>query len=935
MTRTYVCVDVETTGLDAYDDAIIEVAAVVFTVEGVVDEFASLVDPGRELPPEIIHLTGITPDMVADAPSLFNLRARIRRLLADHPIVGHNVSFDMGFLEAARLGIGQHRLDTITLASILRPDVGRYSLDALVHALDLPNPRGAKDHRALGDVRRTVDLFIALYNYALELPLTTLSEIVEAGQRLSWPETIFFQDALREAGRSAFGKRIEAPRKLFKPPKLGKEALNPKEEPDLIDVDVIAGMLRPGGNFSRAFPDFEYRAQQVQMVAAVAHALNQHEHLIVEAGTGTGKSVGYLLPAAFWSHTNERPVVISTNTINLQDQLIHKDLPELQKLLPFNLRATILKGRRNYLCTRLFQQLRHSGPAIAAEMTVFARVLVWLPNSQHGDVSEISLRSGDEQLVWSRLSAENDGCRRETCSEERCPLHIARRRAQQAHIVVVNHSLLLADVASGNVILPDYLDLIIDEAHHLEAAVTDSLSFRADKRSLSNLLDEVTKPRAGLIGSVSSQVATAAPSDVSQRFETYVHSLRGAGTIAVERVGEFFMAVDWFMKDHVRARSQFAQQVRILASVRKQPGWDEVELGWENLANSLEVVVDGVTKLAKGVGDVVGEYQIEDVQDLLLALTSLGQDLAEVRTNLNGLIFEPDEKMIYWIESFRKRLSLHAAPLHIGPLVEEHIFKTKEAVILTSATLRTAGRGNYGNVNFDYVRERLYAHKSNDLAVGSPFDYKDSTLVYLVTDMPEPKQPGYDRYVAEAIVDVAKVLGGRTMVLFTSYGQLKSTGRAIAQSLSEANITILSQSAGGSRQQLLAAFKAPKARAVLLGTRSFWEGVDVPGEALQAVLITKLPFDVPSDPIFAARSDTFDSPFFEYSIPEAILRFRQGFGRLIRRRDDQGIVVILDKRVLSKRYGQSFLDSLPESTILRQRHARLGELARRWLDRKR
>lgn len=935
MSRTYVCVDVETTGLDAYDDAIIEVAAVVFRGDEIVDEFSSLVDPGRELPPEIIHLTGITPNMVADAPSLFNIRARIRRTLADHPIIGHNVGFDMAFLEAARLGVGQHRLDTITLASILRPDVGRYSLDALVHALNLPNPRGAKDHRALGDVRRTVDLFIALYEYALELPLTTLNEIVEVGQRLNWPETMFFQDALREAGKSAFGKRITPPKRLYKPPKLAKESLEPKEEPELIDTDTIAGMLRPGGNFSRAFPDFEYRPQQVQMVAAVAHALNQQEHLIIEAGTGTGKSVGYLLPAAFWSHTNERTVVISTNTINLQDQLIHKDLPELQKQLPFKLRATILKGRRNYICTRMFQQMRHAGPSTADEMILLARLLVWLPTSERGDVNEISLRTSGEQLAWSRVSADNDGCRWDMCSEEKCPLFIARRRAQQAHILVVNHSLLLADVASGNVVLPEFHDLIIDEAHHLESAVTDSLSFRADKRFISSLLDEITKPRAGLIGDVGFRVGAAVPPDINRQFEGFIHSLRNAGNIAVERVDEFFTAVEWFMQDHVSSRSQFAQQLRIIPATRTQPGWDEVEINWENLNNTLEVVVEGVGKVAGGLADVAVNYDVEDAQDLHLALTSLSQRMAEIRENLNGLIFEPQDTMIYWIETFKRRLALHAAPLHVGPLVEEHIFAAKDTVVLTSATLRTAGRGSYGNVNFDYVRDRLHAHESQDIAVGSPFNYKDSTLLYLVTDMPEPKQPGYDRYVAEAIVDVAKALGGRTMVLFTSYGQLRSTGRAISQALSDADINVLSQGEGGSRQQLLSAFKEPNARAVLLGTRSFWEGVDVPGEALQAVLITKLPFDVPSDPVFSARSETFDSPFFEYSIPEAILRFRQGFGRLIRRKADEGIVVILDKRVLSKRYGQSFLESLPECTVLRQRHARLGELARRWLDRER
>jgi DNA polymerase-3 subunit epsilon/ATP-dependent DNA helicase DinG len=318
---------------------------------------------------------------------------------------------------------------------------------------------------------------------------------------------------------------------------------------------------------------------------------------------------------------------------------------------------------------------------------------------------------------------------------------------------------------------------------------------------------------------------------------------------------------------------------------------------------------------------------------LWLALTSLTRSLEETRANLDALMVAPQEGMIYWIEQFRRRISLHAAPLHVGPLVEKHIFNTKETVVLTSATLRTAGPGSYGRPTFDYLRDRLHAGHAEELAVGSPFDYENSTLLYLPTDIPEPNQPGYQRHVEQAILDVALALNGRTLALFTSFAQLSATAEVIAGRLNTAGITLLAQNQGASRQQLLAQFKAPGSRAVLLGTRSFWEGVDVPGPALQAVFVVKFPFDVPSDPIFAARSETFDSPFFEYSIPETVLRFRQGFGRLIRRTDDQGVVIVLDKRILTKRYGQAFLDALPPCTVLRQRIGRVGELSQRWLNR--
>ncbi len=935
MTTTYISLDVETTGLDAYEDAIIEIGAVVFGGGKVIDEWSSLIDPECDLPPEVTTLTGITLRMLEGAPTIFSLRGELRRLLADHVIVGHNVSFDMGFLEQVHIGVRQPRVDTLTLASILVPQAGRYTLNALVSYLDLPSPQDREDHRALSDARRTMDLFLALQELAQELDYSTLAEIVDAGQRLNWPETVFFQEALAVRAKTAFGERTGRVHRLYHPPSVKGRILNPHDPAKPLDVDAIVGMLQPGGNFSRAFTDFEHRPQQVQMAAAVGHAFNNGEQLIVEAGTGTGKSVGYLLPAAFWAEQNERPVVISTNTINLQDQLMLKDIPELQRLLPFELRATILKGKRNYLCTRLFQQMRHNGPSNADEMILYARILNWLPGSERGDISEISLRTSGERLAWSRLSADNDACNPEHCAQEKCPLHVARRRAEQAHIIVANHSLVLADVATGNRVLPPYQDLIIDEAHHLEAAVTDGLSFRADKRFLDTLLEEVTRPRAGLLGNLQAQVGATMPPEAGRLFDSQVNSIRADGVLAAERTQELFASLDYFLREQVSSyHTPFAQQLRVLPGTRTLPLWDEVELSWENLNNVLVAMIKRLEKLASGFAELLQIEEFEDGEQLLLSLQNLVSSFTEIQQNLNSIIAAPQNEMIYWVEVFKGHLSLHAAPLHIGPLVEKHIFHEKETVILTSATLRTAHAG-HGQVNFDYLRERLHAHEANELAVGSPFDYDRSTLLYLVSDMPEPRHPGYQRYLEEAIVAVAKALGGRTLVLFTAYGQLITTGRAIAAPLAEAGITVLLQSEGGSRQHLLEQFKAPDARAVLLGTRSFWEGVDVPGPALQAVLITKLPFDVPSDPIFAARSETFESPFFQYAIPEAVLRFRQGFGRLIRRRNDEGVVVILDKRVISKRYGQSFLEALPECVVVRQRHERLTELIARWFQRER
>ncbi|MCA9950040.1 MAG: DEAD/DEAH box helicase family protein [Anaerolineales bacterium] len=937
MSTTYVAIDVETTGLNPAKDVIIEIAAITFRDHAIVDEFDTLVYPQRDIPPEITRITGITDEMVADAPSMYTVRSQVRSILSDHVLIGHNIDFDLGFLREERLGVVNPCLDTLTLASILVPEAGRFGLEALANYLNLPLPAEEQTHRAGDDAILTIELFLALWERALLLPIAHLEEIVQAGRNIDWPETLFFEEILIERARTAFEdgelRQRGQLRRLFNPSKIEGETINPIEKPLALDVDILADMIRPGGNFSQVFTGFEYRAQQEEMMTAVADALNLGDHVLVEAGTGTGKSIGYLLPAAFWSTQNGRRVVVSTNTINLQDQLIHKDIPLLQQCLPFELRAAVRKGRSNYLCTRFFQQLRRRGPNNEDEMVLYARILLWLPHTNSGDVAELTLRTPGERMVWSRLNGEKPVCSYDVCAAENCPVHIARQRAERAHIVIVNHALLLADLANEGHILPQFVDLIIDEAHHLETAVTNGMSFRADKRFLDTTLDDIARANGGMLANIQGQVNASLAPNLTQAFNEFANRMRNEAQTATMAVEDFFAMLAYFLQDSLNSRSQFAQQVRLTAAARTQPGFDEVEISWDNLNKHLISISKNYTKLAAALLEAIENQGFEEGRDMWDAVVSNGRDLEEARDNLDQIISTPKDEMIYWVETLKDRISLHAAPLHIGPLVEEHIFNSKEAVVLTSATMRTAGPYGSDEATFDYIRDRLHAKDANELAVGSPFDYKNRTLLYLVSDIPEPNQPGYQRYVESAILDVAQALGGRTMVLFTSFSQLKQTAQAIEGPLAAHKIMTLAQLPGTSRQKLLAQFKDPNGRCVLLGTRSFWEGVDVPGPALQALLLVKLPFDVPSDPIFAARSETFDNAFFEYSIPEAVLRFRQGFGRLIRRKDDEGVVAVLDKRVLTKRYGQLFVEALPECTVLRQRNGRLGELTLRWLNR--
>ncbi|MEL6270478.1 MAG: helicase C-terminal domain-containing protein, partial [Chloroflexota bacterium] len=367
-------------------------------------------------------------------------------------------------------------------------------------------------------------------------------------------------------------------------------------------------------------------------------------------------------------------------------------------------------------------------------------------------------------------------------------------------------------------------------------------------------------------------------------------------------------------------------QVGIEESNDEQIFVQKLQQQWEILAQFMEVISEATGELSSVLGKF-NEYDIDNYNDLLRSTQTVARYLEDTRTTLHTLVTAPDPNTIYWISVTpdMKRIGLNTAPLHVGPVVTENLWNSKRSAILTSATLRTSG-------TFDHIRERVHADMVSTYEVGSPFDYKSSTMVFLPTDMPEPRESQtYQQMVEQAILELAVALDGRVMVLFTSYGQLRQTSRIITPVLANQGITVYDQSDGTSRQNLLEGFKTTD-KAVLLGTRSFWEGVDVPGESLSALIMARLPFPVPNDPVFAARSDTYENHFNQYAVPEAILRFRQGFGRLIRTKTDRGIVVILDSRITTRSYGASFIDSLPDCTIESAPLNQLAKAARAWLN---
>ena len=930
MCATYVALSLKTTGLDPSRDEIIEVGLVRFDDEREIEALHTLVSPGRPIPAEITELTGISDRDVVTAPPLPAVRERLARFVGGSTLVGHNIGLDLRFLHRHGLLQGQPYIDTIELATLLMPEQQRYGLGSL--ALSLEFDAGSQ-HRALESARATASLMRALQERANRLSPDTLRRINHAAEAHSWPPKIVFQRAERErhtVAESRVGSTLGSTAGVALDEPAQYEPLLPVDDRTAVDVECLTKMLEPEGALERAFPGFEYRPQQVEMMQAVARAFNHSLHLIVEAGTGTGKSIAYLLPAIHWAVQNGERVVVSTNTINLQDQLYGKDIPDLRSLFPFEVRATVLKGRGNYLCPRRLEVLESKSELTLDELRVLAKVLVWLPVTTTGDRAELSMYEPEEWSVWSRISSDSDMCTAARCWHRRrgtCYYQRARRLAESAHIIVVNHALLLSDVVTENSVLPHYGYLIVDEAHHLEDATTHQLGYSVARWTIESLIVQIGL-RGRFPGGFTTQAwlycQGRATDEGLADVEEAIEALHACNERVLHGVRELFEDLALFVAEYQDTPGTYDYRIRLTRDLRIQPVWERIELSWDGVSDDICSAEDELGRVIDALRDLEGAG-IPGYEDLVQDGVGLLQQLETMHRQIEAILLEPEPGTVTWVQSRARsgEVFLCAVPLRVGHLVEQHLLWQKEAVVFTSATLRTNGE-------FTYIKERLGAADAEELAVGSPFDYESQVLLYLPTDIPEPNEPYHQERLNQALVALALATEGRMLVLFTSYRQLHATYNAIHYPLSQHQVTVYAQGQGISRSQLLDRFRTTP-KAVLLGTRSFWEGVDVPGEALSCLVVTKLPFAVPTDPVFAARSAEMDDPFIQYAVPDAILRFRQGFGRLIRTRSDRGIVVIMDVRVQTKGYGLMFVDSLPKCTTVRGPLADLAGQAAKWL----
>ncbi|MET3504414.1 ATP-dependent DNA helicase DinG [Halalkalibacter oceani] len=920
----YVVVDIETTGHSAKKgDRIIQIGAVVIEQGEIVETFSSFVNPGLPVPPFIEDLTGISDELVEQAPSFHSLVPEILRLLKNSAFVAHNVDFDRSFL-AEQLELEGYMFppvplfDTVELARMLLPKQEGYKLNQLADQLGFDHER---PHQADSDAEVTATLFLTLLHKLKQLPLLTLQQLQPFAKRLkSDLEPLlahYITEKLRQGGEDERQYDCYRQLALKRMPEEETEPVQPAATDALSFPDFFSTFM--DGKMKEAFLHYELRPGQRQMMREVDEAFEQCQHLLVEAGTGTGKSLAYLLPAAYYAHSTGNPVVISTQTIPLQEQLLERDLPLIRQLLPFPVKAALLKGRSHYLCLRKFEQSLQSIETDSYDVILTkALLLIWLTETENGDVEELNLPSGGKGFWYEVESDAASDLGRFSPWFSRCFYHRARRRAQEADLIITNHALLCTDLTNEQRILPSYSHAVIDEAHHFEETASDYLGNSADYVTFSYLFQRLgVQQETGMLETLFELIGKHQLPLRQTRKEAEDVLLT-----AKEEVDDLFRMIHQFVM-HTRQKSSTD-----IGRIRyRYASYEEEGATWQAILECMMrvhmMMKDGIN-FCRNLSQLFQEKQEAlsyPERGLIADFERIVEALYEQEQNLYELLLEYDPNVVYWIEveprGARNATFLYSKPVDVAELLADHFFAKKKSVILTSATLSVNGV-------FSYQEKRLGLTDFGvrQCVIPSPFSYEEQARLLLPSDLPSIKDVSEEEFAEEVAVKlwrIAEVSSGKMLVLFTSYEMLKRVYQHVKDFNQFGHLQLIGQGVtSGSRAKLMKMFKQ-SSQAILFGTSSFWEGIDLPGEQLHTLVIVRLPFSPPDQPLQQAQFEKAKeeglNPFMDISLPQAIIRFKQGFGRLIRTQSDRGCVFVLDRRISTTRYGKQFIRSLPEVPV--------------------
>ncbi|MBO4319338.1 MAG: helicase [Treponema sp.] len=678
----------------------------------------------------------------------------------------------------------------------------------------------------------------------------------------------------------------------------------------VLDEDKIAGYLSSTGPLAKKDKNYEERPSQIELVKNVASAFNHGKIAAFEAGTGVGKSYAYLIPSMLWAINNKERIVISTGTINLQQQLVEKDIPAAQKIIGKKIKAILLKGRQNYLCLRRMNDALEEKDMFTEDADVLERIAEWSKTTDSGSRSDLSFMPQDS--VWTRVNSESDACMGARCQyHDSCFVMRVRKEAADANVIVVNHHLLFADIESrmngvgydDTAVLPPYRRIVFDEAHGIEDSATSFFSETVNRLKLLKQINLLYRSYRGTMAGFLVQAFAVSSSD----------SFYEKADECINDIRDSVMALDNLALDAME--NEFTSRLYNVTASR----FRAVLKGMDDLRQSIGKFVSLARDVLDGISD----------EDSLIPCVFESKAVLRRLEDIVGLCksfceWEEHDDKVFWMQKVRlppkkagddflTYVQFVQTPLDVSPLMNMGVFEPMSSVVCTSATLRTGSSFNYwmGRTGLSFVEEGRLMEQTFD----SPFPYRTNVLFAVPHDAPFPDNPMFQSYVEDTVPELILAAGGRTLVLFTSYDSLRNTYNSTYPRLLKEGIEVYRQG-DDDRFRLLEKFKK-NMESVLFATDSFWEGVDVPGESLSQVIIVKLPFAVPNDPVFQARSEAVEkrggSPFMELSVPQAVIKFRQGFGRLIRRGDDRGVIVVLDRRIVEKQYGRLFTTSVPMS----------------------
>ncbi|MDH2879372.1 ATP-dependent DNA helicase DinG [Bacillus cytotoxicus] len=928
MSKRYVVVDLETTGNSWKDgkDKITQIAAVVVEGGEILEIFSSFVNPKREIPPFITELTGIDENLVKQAPLFQDVAPMIVELLQGASFVAHNVHFDWNFLkeelkQAGYADIHCPKIDTVELAQILLPTADSYKLRDLAkkHELEHDQP-----HRADSDALATAELFLQFLTQIEKLPLVTLQSLYELSDVFQSDMSHILSENILK--KMTAGKEESEEYDIYRNIALRKRSYSlhlGENQTSKFSIFLHKSMEQ----LEKKVPKFEKRETQQQMMKEIYGALQDARFSLIEAGTGTGKTLAYLLPSIYFAKKKEEPVVISTQTVQLQQQILEKEIPLLQSVLPFPFEVALLKGRKHYLCLHKFEYALQEDEKNYDIALTKAKILIWLLKTETGDCDELNIPEGGK-LLWNRICSDAyspNGVQSSWFS--RCFYQRAKNRALFADIVITNHTLLFQDFISEESLFSSYKYIIFDEAHHIEEAASRTLGERFSCMYFQMVLSRLgTLDTDDVLAKVYKMMKESGQASRST-FRKISHRLKEMKFDA----DELFQMLRVFIFQKTKQEKSSNNNIPLIYRYHTERENGKLWSGIIELTSRFIFELKDLCTDLEKQADLLQSGMKWNMHVVTGEFFHLITTLRKMTHSLQVLLLEANT-YVTWMETETKgtihSTMLYAQPIHIGERLADEFFAEKRSVIFTSATLTV-------NHTFDYIKEELGLEDfaPHTLMVPSPFRYEEQVKLMVPTDIPlikEVKEEEYIREISQQLKKIAQATNGRILVLFTSYEMLKETYAKLKNEAALEEYILLTQSVHNrSRSRLIRKFQEFD-KAILLGTSSFWEGIDIPGAALSHLVIARLPFTPPHQPMMEAKSEWLkrngEDVFTKLALPQAILRFKQGFGRLIRSTSDTGTVFVLDRRLTTSFYGEKFLQSIPNVPLYEES---LDELLRR------